>query len=245
VKSQVLLSCSHSFHRACLSSFEQLATNRCGRSCPVCRSLNYEKKAISDGYEEYLNRCAAVIQSNWRRLRAYKQFSTLWEQAPAPAHANLREKWALNRLGNKSDKLLRAMEDEVGDLDAFFKELEQQHAEAGGTHTETYRGMEAAARDCKPEKGVGRDGPGDVDWKAVHRTASLRGQEDCSICMMPLRKHWRSSSQCSLLSCSHCFHTQCIAAFEAFQADRSASRSCPVCREFYLRRQLKQQRIIA
>lgn len=237
VTSQVLLSCSHSFHQQCLSSFEQFATNRSGRSCPVCRSQHYEKKLISDGHKEYLNSCAAVIQSNWRRCQAVKRCNSLWELAPAPAAGNLRDKWALNRLGQKSDKLLRAMDDEVGDLDAFFRELEQQQMESCCPEITTQVSSGSAGRGCKT-KAQGRS---DIDWKAAHRTANLRGLEDCSICMMPLSKRWRTPSQCSLLSCSHCFHTQCIAAFEAFQDDRGASQSCPVCREQYQRRQLKQQ----
>ena len=123
----MLLSCSHSFHQQCLASFEKLAVPRCGRSCPVCRSQHYEKKMISDGHKQYLNSCAAVIQSNWRRCQAVKRFCSLWEQAPAPEAGNLRDKWALNRLGQKSDRLLRAMDDEVGDLDAFFRAVSYTH----------------------------------------------------------------------------------------------------------------------
>lgn len=203
----------------------------------MCRSQNYEKKMISDGHKQYLNSCAAVIQSNWRRFQAVKRFCSLWEEAPAPAPGDLRDKWALNRLGQKSDKLLRAMDDEVGDLDAFFRELEHQQTQACCPEVTTQDGMGG-----KNKKQDDSEGFADVDWKAVHRTANLRGQEDCSICMNPLSKRWRTSSQCSLLSCSHCFHTQCISAFEKFQADRGAPQTCPVCRVQYQRRQLKQHR---
>ncbi len=43
---QVLLSCSHVFHRQCLASFENYAQARC---CPLCRCQAYQKKMIDDG----------------------------------------------------------------------------------------------------------------------------------------------------------------------------------------------------
>lgn len=239
ILSQVLLSCSHSFHQHCLSTFERLATHSCGRSCPVCRFQNYEKKTINEGHEQFLNSCASVIQSNWRRCQAVERFHALWERAPAPAQGDLRAKWALNRLGKRSEKLFRAMDEEVGDLNNFFRELEQQTEEAAAHSSSACAQLGIARRKSTSETKA--DDTGGVDWKTILRTAHLRGLEECSICMMPLHKRSRTSSQCSLLSCSHCFHTQCIAAFEKFQADRGLKKSCPVCREQYLRRQLKHQ----
>ena len=39
----MLLSCSHTFHRACLGSWERFSKSRC---CPVCRKLHYQKRVI-------------------------------------------------------------------------------------------------------------------------------------------------------------------------------------------------------
>lgn len=41
----VLLSCSHIFHEACLSSFERF-TKKDILSCPICRSLGYGKRIL-------------------------------------------------------------------------------------------------------------------------------------------------------------------------------------------------------
>lgn len=43
---QVLLSCSHVFHQACLASFEAYAGVR---SCPLCRCQAYQKRHVQDG----------------------------------------------------------------------------------------------------------------------------------------------------------------------------------------------------
>lgn len=52
---QVLLSCSHVFHKACLQSFERFSGIR---SCPLCRASDYQKKVINDGADAYRSRCA-------------------------------------------------------------------------------------------------------------------------------------------------------------------------------------------
>jgi hypothetical protein len=40
---EVLLSCSHMYHRTCLQSFEKFMKSA-ERSCPICRTTNYQKK---------------------------------------------------------------------------------------------------------------------------------------------------------------------------------------------------------
>ena len=40
---EVLLSCSHMYHRSCLQSFEKFMKSA-ERSCPICRTTNYQKK---------------------------------------------------------------------------------------------------------------------------------------------------------------------------------------------------------
>lgn len=40
---EVLLSCSHMYHRSCLQSFEKFMKTA-ERACPICRTSNYQKK---------------------------------------------------------------------------------------------------------------------------------------------------------------------------------------------------------
>jgi IQ calmodulin-binding motif len=243
------LSCSHAYHKQCLESFEKVTSTP---SCPVCRTETYQKKRISDGHKQYLENCACVIQSHWRRHKASQEFNRLWATAPAPLHAQLRRKWVANKLLQKSDKLVRAMEDEVGDMDAFFRELDQEVARAhksmtgsSESRTDTWRQPEVTSAErtssqtARRRKQLAKPASADLDWAAALRAAQVRGHEDCPICMNQLCRRWKASAQCSLLSCSHCFHTQCIAAFEAFESGKGCRPLCPICREPYQRRKLK------
>ena len=51
---QVLLSCSHVFHRTCLASYERFSGQRC---CPMCRVVHYHKLAIDDSQAEHYSKC--------------------------------------------------------------------------------------------------------------------------------------------------------------------------------------------
>ncbi|KAB0345274.1 hypothetical protein FD754_022200 [Muntiacus muntjak] len=52
---QVLLSCSHVFHRACLQAFEKF-TNK--KTCPLCRKNQYQTRVIRDGARLFKIKCA-------------------------------------------------------------------------------------------------------------------------------------------------------------------------------------------
>jgi len=47
---QIILSCSHIFHRKCLLSFERFVKSRRRRCCPICRKKNYQKRVSHAGY---------------------------------------------------------------------------------------------------------------------------------------------------------------------------------------------------
>uniref|UniRef100_A0AAV2L4H5 RING-type domain-containing protein n=1 Tax=Knipowitschia caucasica TaxID=637954 RepID=A0AAV2L4H5_KNICA len=63
LKPQVLLSCSHIFHRACVQTFEKFSRQKC---CPVCRKQSYETRVIHDAANLFRHQCATRIQAWWR-----------------------------------------------------------------------------------------------------------------------------------------------------------------------------------
>lgn len=70
-KQQVILSCSHAFHKLCLQSFEKFSRIRC---CPICRAEPYQKNvhvALSKAL------CAERIQSAFRGYYVRKKYSHL------------------------------------------------------------------------------------------------------------------------------------------------------------------------
>ena len=53
---QVLLSCSHSFHRSCLHSFESFSAHK---QCPLCRCHDYQTRVIFEGAKNFRHKAAS------------------------------------------------------------------------------------------------------------------------------------------------------------------------------------------
>ncbi|GFR45225.1 hypothetical protein Agub_g6622 [Astrephomene gubernaculifera] len=357
---QVLLSCSHTFHRHCLAAFERYS--RC-KTCPLCRAQQYQKRVIRDGEELYRHRCATRIQAAWRGHAARRRYRQLRRHRP-PRDEQLRKKWAAERLQEDTDRLLSAMEEEVGDLDDLFAELdasvaasrqlcdqallrplaarlqqreaeereaaegrgrgrrrgsgggeeeeEEEREERGGVRTPLLDsslaapslsstpsalaatrvaaatassrqqhsrqvgddGGSASSDDDEDDesgnagggggggggRGAGAGGGGrgdgdnrtvaaalaaagaagrpataaDVDWAGVVAKAKSRGSLECPICLGHISR--RGNEGIAWLSCTHCFHVDCIMAFEAFELASGGTPTCPVCRSGYRRR---------
>ncbi|XP_016336641.1 RING finger protein 32 isoform X2 [Sinocyclocheilus anshuiensis] len=94
---QVLLSCSHVFHKVCLKSFEKFSGRK---SCPMCRTEQYETRVIYDGARLYREKCAVRIQAFWRGYLVRKWYSNIKKYVP-PKDQQLRrvffEKKAVQR----------------------------------------------------------------------------------------------------------------------------------------------------
>uniref|UniRef100_A0A8C0AA89 Ring finger protein 32 n=1 Tax=Bos mutus grunniens TaxID=30521 RepID=A0A8C0AA89_BOSMU len=86
---QVLLSCSHVFHRACLQAFEKF-TNK--KTCPLCRKNQYQTRVIRDGARLFRIKCATRIQASWRGHVVRRWYRDLRRTVP-PADAKLRRKF--------------------------------------------------------------------------------------------------------------------------------------------------------
>ncbi|TWW70884.1 RING finger protein 32 [Takifugu flavidus] len=71
---QVLLSCSHVFHKTCLQAFERFSRRKC---CPMCRKEQYETRVIHDAAQLFRHKCATRIQAYWRGYATRKGFAIL------------------------------------------------------------------------------------------------------------------------------------------------------------------------
>ena len=69
---EVLLSCSHIFHKRCIESFESFMNKGESRSCPICRKSNYQKKITKCGSAAWEIKCTICIQSAIRGYLARK-----------------------------------------------------------------------------------------------------------------------------------------------------------------------------
>lgn len=66
---QVILSCSHTFHAACIASFERFLRTK-ARTCPMCRHESYQKKITKVGVITKRQECARVAQAGVRMFLA-------------------------------------------------------------------------------------------------------------------------------------------------------------------------------
>ena len=213
------------FHKACIAAYEKFVRTK---QCPLCRTQEYRKRLIEDGLEAGKQISARRIQSVWRGFRARKAFfHLLLEQDPA-----MRRQYHYGIVKSVSDRYLRATEANARHLDSFFDQLDKARAVARLHHFTAQ------------------------DWQEAQRRAVARGIQDCPICMQPLlpsetalpplRPEKEPGDKVVLLSCSHCFHAQCIQSLEKFAlVERDAGGQsqeqglrCPVCRAEYLKQPL-------
>ncbi|XP_039693153.1 RING finger protein 32 isoform X2 [Pteropus medius] len=117
LRPQVLLSCSHVFHRACLQAFEKF-TNK--KTCPLCRRNQYQTRVIHDGARLFKAKCATRIQACWRGHVVRKWYRDLRRTLP-PTDAKLRRKFFEEKFTEISHRILCSYDT---DIDELFAEID-------------------------------------------------------------------------------------------------------------------------
>ncbi|XP_077480207.1 RING finger protein 32 [Stigmatopora argus] len=220
---QVLLSCSHVLHKACLQAFERFSGRKC---CPMCRREPYQTRVIHDAARLFRNQCATRIQAFWRGYVARKWYEKI-RKTVCPKDKRLRRKFFEAKLQELSEAFVRRCHT---DTEAFLADIDRSLSSS----RRVFRQLE---RRKKPV-----DGPREDDWERIQSQVSQRGASDCPICLTPLcgpepagvfsdSELHKQRRRSVLLSCSHLFHQVCLDAFESFAADRAPA--CPLCRSDY------------
>jgi hypothetical protein len=260
---QVLLSCSHSFHLDCLQNLERFAAVL---RCPVCRAEGYQRKLIDDGRVAYIQRCAILIQAQWRGYIQRQRYRELRVHV-RPAHPLLVQGWLEDKVQWNARNLVLEFKRHGEDLEALFAECD--HAVAGArsvlNNAMLQRPQVSRLAACSPDNPISsavaclneqddastsdalqisvQQGPPKlgncVHWADVLCGFHRRGQNECPICMAALCRSKKRKKACDLLSCGHAFHTTCIAAFEAYHDGSKTGQNCPVCRADYSRHTIK------
>nr|XP_060638565.1 RING finger protein 32 [Anolis sagrei ordinatus] len=218
---QVLLSCSHVFHKACLKAFERFAGKK---TCPMCRKIQYQTRVIHDGARLFKIKCATRIQAFWRGYIVRKWYKNLRKTVP-PKDAKLRKKFFEEKFTEICQRLLHSYDTHI---DEFFSEIDSDVA----TSQTVFQQLDHVF------------GPhiSEVEWEKIQMQAFRQDIVDCPICIMPLgHPHLQDElshdsgpsylRQTVLLSCSHIFHCTCLQAFEEFSLGERPV--CPLCRSCY------------
>ncbi|EDV27816.1 uncharacterized protein TRIADDRAFT_20747, partial [Trichoplax adhaerens] len=220
---QILLSCSHVFHRTCLESYEKFSGRK---TCPMCRKVEYQKRVIYEGSKINRVKCAIKIQSAWRGYVVRKWYANLRRTMP-PKNPLLRQKFFQAKLAEITDTLVSSVNT---DVDAFLADIDSSVA---------------ASRQIMSLADTSYDARlNENEWKKIQVQALRRSTLECPICIAPIEKPRASTSkskngnskQLVILSCSHIFHQVCLEAFEEFSIQ--ATKVCPVCRSHYVKRKL-------
>ncbi|CAF1016412.1 unnamed protein product [Rotaria sp. Silwood1] len=255
---QVLLSCSHVFHRACLTTFEKFVSHNTNgsdlRTCPICRRAQYEKRIIYEGAKIHRAKCAARIQAAWRGYivrQWYKRFRL--DMSNIPNDTKLRRKFYQNKLSEITDRIIASCDFDLNDL---FNEIDRNVERARAIR----QAFDARIRTID-----------DDEWQQIKERAKQRHELECSICkcllqpiiiettikkpiktkknkleklfpqLQPIeeksivKKQEEDQQQPKrplvLLSCTHVFHATCLQMFEEYCCDPTPN--CPVCRTAY------------
>uniref|UniRef100_A0A8C0JVV2 Ring finger protein 32 n=1 Tax=Canis lupus dingo TaxID=286419 RepID=A0A8C0JVV2_CANLU len=223
LRPQVLLSCSHVFHRACLQAFEKF-TNK--KTCPLCRRNQYQTRVIHDGARLFKTKCA----TRWSGLKELPWH--LQVEAP-PGRVSVLPLCPF-QFTEISHRILCSYNTDIEEL---FSEIDHCLA--------INRSILQQLEDrCSHELT-------EEDWEKIQIQALHRETYECPICLTPLPpltatgsgdSHQDASGmRCSqtsretvLLSCSHVFHHTCLLALEEFSlGDCSPFHACPLCRSCY------------
>jgi Component of SCF ubiquitin ligase and anaphase-promoting complex len=129
----VILSCTHVFHKLCITSFEKFSKTR---ACPICRKQSYEKKNYKTSQDYYYIYCITKIQAFIRGFLNREKFikhmllnpssSVLVNRKYAGIHMrrlNLKINSHLDKRESNIDKLFLDLEKKLYDSHAAVSEL--------------------------------------------------------------------------------------------------------------------------
>eukprot|EP00770_Monocercomonoides_exilis_P003015 MONOS_2997.1-p1 / transcript=MONOS_2997.1 / gene=MONOS_2997 / organism=Monocercomonoides_exilis_PA203 / gene_product=RING finger protein 32 / transcript_product=RING finger protein 32 / location=Mono_scaffold00066:87305-88946(-) / protein_length=379 / sequence_SO=supercontig / SO=protein_coding / is_pseudo=false len=135
---QILLPCSHMFHKHCLDTFEKFSGTS---QCPICRKENEYKERlhIHDGLEKLRNESAIKIQSLWRGYRVRKDF----------------------RIQPKDQKRKRAL------IAAKMEYLSYKMEKSQDTREALVTSFLASIDECVSEARIAMHGIAKIDWEHV------------------------------------------------------------------------------
>uniref|UniRef100_A0A3B3HDY2 Ring finger protein 32 n=1 Tax=Oryzias latipes TaxID=8090 RepID=A0A3B3HDY2_ORYLA len=162
---QVLLCCSHVFHRTCLQAFERFSGRK---RCPVCRREQYETRVIHDAARLFRHQCAIRIQAYWRGYSARKSYREIM-RTKCPKDKKLRRRFFEDRLQELNDSFVRHCHTDTKD---FLRDIDRSLSSS----RRVFQQLEKK-RPSKPQEN---------NWDQIKTQVFQRGVRDCPICLTAL-----------------------------------------------------------
>jgi hypothetical protein len=121
---EVLLSCSHMFHQACLSAFEKFMKSD-DRCCPICRTARYQKKITRSGSKAYGIICVVKLQARIRGFLSRRKYYTILKSfyRQGRGEQKQREKFYQREMTSIADKMSKDVDERKGELDCMIRYL--------------------------------------------------------------------------------------------------------------------------
>ena len=211
LKKQVILNCSHTYHESCWNSYSKhLKLADIPLKCALCRLHVFDFTDCDHGRLNYINECAVKIQSFYRG-------SCTRSALPHVPGSYLSRKRILSRLRMISSRVNQIQNNKENTLTLFLERIKKT-SETAARETRVSLRLLDQIRDGREIQKIPES-----EWSAILIAAIERDETECAICLDLFSK-----TQVTLLSCTHCFHSACIAACEKIGA-----RVCPVCRHEY------------
>jgi hypothetical protein len=213
----LILSCSHIFHANCINNFEKLSKTK---KCPVCRFTNYETRGYYKDKEYYVTSNIICLQKNIRGfLIRYYLYKTIFsEKMPQNKHLrSIYSKWKISELTNK---FVSAMDKKNNDMKKLIQQMQAEVNEMNKKEEDLSKILKENKKEMKF-----------TNWSMIFSEMKKRNNENCAICFAAL-----SNKKVNLLSCSHCFHKNCLDSFEKF--DTYYEKRCPMCRSNYEKKEV-------
>ncbi|XP_066300181.1 RING finger protein 32-like [Branchiostoma lanceolatum] len=170
---QVLLSCSHVFHKACLQAFERFSGKK---TCPLCRKDQYQTRVIHEGARHHRVKCATRIQACWRGYVVRCWYRKLRQTVP-PKDPRLRQKFYEEKFQSITDRIVQSC---AYNIDDFLSEIDRSVQAS----RDVFRFFDENS--WKPLS--------EEEWERIQLRAVERGDTDCPICIMPLTSEGHSSN---------------------------------------------------
>lgn len=216
LKSTVILSCSHIFHKICLSNFERMSCPyKKDRKCPICRTTNYETKDYYKDKEIFVRISIILIQKFWRgynlRLSVYREFF----KHGNPQSSLLKKRYSYFKILDLMNSLNKRIETYNKETNNTLNEMNAAIIKHDSTTCDVSKNDNTVGSSCFNDK---------EKWDILIRKQNICTNDLCSICLSQF-----GSKSIVIISCGHSFHKNCIESFEKY--DSYYIHRCPNCRQ--------------